>query len=59
MTGLDAYLTAVEAGSSTAPGLRERALELWADLERIAFFPPPEIDRAVTAPASAEIHHLA
>ncbi len=36
VTGIDAYLSAVEAGSSTVVGLRERAQDLWADLERIA-----------------------
>ncbi|MFJ9773653.1 hypothetical protein ACIRVF_20810 [Kitasatospora sp. NPDC101157] len=45
VTGIDAYLSAVEAGSSTVVGLRERALDLWADLERIAS-PCPEPDGA-------------
>ncbi|MCG6494139.1 hypothetical protein [Kitasatospora sp. A2-31] len=36
VTGIDAYLSAVEAGSCTAAGLRERALDLWEGLERIA-----------------------
>ncbi|WP_406115743.1 hypothetical protein [Kitasatospora purpeofusca] len=41
VTGIDAYLGAVEAGSS-AVGLRERALDLWQGLERIAAaFPEP------------------
>ncbi|MFF2078522.1 hypothetical protein ACFVXG_27670 [Kitasatospora sp. NPDC058162] len=36
VTGIDAYLSAVEAGSSTTAGLREQALDLWEALERIA-----------------------
>ncbi|MFD8706550.1 hypothetical protein ACFV1W_28770 [Kitasatospora sp. NPDC059648] len=46
VTGIDAYLSAVEAGSRTVVGLRERALDLWADLERIAT-PCPAPDSAV------------
>ncbi|MEV7596029.1 hypothetical protein AB0O91_01405 [Kitasatospora sp. NPDC089797] len=36
VTGIDAYLTAVEAGSRTSARLREQALDLWRSLERIA-----------------------
>ncbi|MER5352110.1 hypothetical protein ABT093_17490 [Kitasatospora sp. NPDC002551] len=34
--GVDAYLTAVEAGDGTARHLHEQALGLWHGLERIA-----------------------
>ncbi|MFF2121262.1 STAS domain-containing protein [Kitasatospora sp. NPDC058184] len=40
VTGVDAYLTALEEGSRTAAGLHERALDLWQDLERIASVQP-------------------
>ncbi|MFE7595213.1 STAS domain-containing protein [Kitasatospora sp. NPDC057512] len=40
VTGVDAYLTALEEGSRTAAGLRERALDLWQDLEHIASVHP-------------------
>lgn len=36
VTGIDAYLSAVEEGSRTALGLRDQALDLWQGLERIA-----------------------
>ncbi|MEU6237498.1 hypothetical protein [Kitasatospora sp. NPDC047058] len=36
VTGIDAYLSAVEAGSCTAVGMRGQALDLWQGLERIA-----------------------
>ncbi|WP_051709052.1 STAS domain-containing protein [Streptomyces sp. NRRL S-350] len=36
VTGIDAYLTAVETGSCTASGLHEQALGLWQGLERLA-----------------------
>ncbi|MFI8455383.1 hypothetical protein [Kitasatospora sp. NPDC085464] len=45
VTGIDAYLSALEAGSSTAAGLRQQALDLWHGLERIASA-WPEPDRA-------------
>ncbi|MCX4683019.1 hypothetical protein OG401_01630 [Kitasatospora purpeofusca] len=50
VTGIDAYLGAVEAGSSAA-GLRERALDLWQGLERIATaFPEPAVGIGVVGP---------
>ncbi|WP_327063731.1 hypothetical protein OG715_01905 [Kitasatospora purpeofusca] len=50
VTGIDAYLGAVEAGSSAA-GLRERALDLWQGLERIAAaFPEPAAGVGVVGP---------
>ncbi|MFF2950439.1 STAS domain-containing protein [Kitasatospora sp. NPDC057965] len=36
ITGIDAYLVSLEAGGRTVAGLRERALDLWRYLERIA-----------------------
>ncbi|GAA2787088.1 hypothetical protein GCM10010441_10180 [Kitasatospora paracochleata] len=36
VAGIEAYLSAVEAGSGTVAGLREQALDLWLGLERIA-----------------------
>ncbi|MFJ9775752.1 hypothetical protein ACIRVF_31685 [Kitasatospora sp. NPDC101157] len=50
LTGIDAYLTAVDTGSCTAVGLRERAQDLWNGLERIAST-WPEQD---TVPAAAD-----
>ncbi|MGY0458924.1 hypothetical protein ACW14Y_01530 [Kitasatospora sp. cg17-2] len=54
VTGIDAYLGAVETGSS-AVGLRERALDLWQGLERIAAaFPEPATGvAAVGAPVQS------
>ncbi|MFJ8622175.1 hypothetical protein ACIRD3_04950 [Kitasatospora sp. NPDC093550] len=40
VTGIDAYLSAVEAGNCAAVGLREQALELWQGLERLASVRP-------------------
>ncbi|MFJ6382568.1 hypothetical protein ACIQI7_21505 [Kitasatospora sp. NPDC092039] len=51
VTGIDAYLSAVEAGSGSAPGLHQRALDLWETLERLAStFPEPD----PTEPAASE-----
>ncbi|MBD0694625.1 hypothetical protein BG452_02945 [Streptomyces sp. CBMA123] len=50
VTGIDAYLGAVEAGSCSAVGLRERALDLWDGLERIVAALPAH-DTAGTAGA--------
>ncbi|MFD4661535.1 STAS domain-containing protein [Kitasatospora sp. NPDC058444] len=36
ITSIDAYLVSLQAGERTAVGLREQALDLWRDLERIA-----------------------
>ncbi|MGW2250229.1 hypothetical protein ACWCXH_08515 [Kitasatospora sp. NPDC001660] len=47
VTGIDAYLSAVEAGSRTTMGLREQALDLWQGLGRIASAWPGH-DTAVT-----------
>ncbi|WP_158834891.1 hypothetical protein [Streptomyces sp. NRRL S-350] len=50
VTGMDAYLSAVEAGSSTVVGLREQALDLWQGLERIASaWPEPGTGAAASA----------
>lgn len=38
--GIDAYLSAVEAGNGAAVELREQALDLWVGLERIASVGP-------------------
>ncbi|MGW4892959.1 hypothetical protein ACWEQL_11970 [Kitasatospora sp. NPDC004240] len=47
VTGIDAYLGALEAGSGTAVGLREQALDLWRGLERIASaWPDPDTTTA-------------
>ncbi|MER7582647.1 hypothetical protein [Kitasatospora sp. NPDC097691] len=57
VTGIDAYLTAVEAGNGTLVGLRERALDLWLGLERIVSErPDPSTDpgRVPAQPAPLE-----
>ncbi|MFG3227125.1 hypothetical protein ACGF07_20355 [Kitasatospora sp. NPDC048194] len=50
VTGIDAYLSAVEAGSLTVVGLHEQALDLWRSLERIA---AAESGREATGPGGA------
>ncbi|MFJ8431321.1 hypothetical protein ACIQ9P_08470 [Kitasatospora sp. NPDC094019] len=52
VTGIDAYLGAVEAGSSAA-GLHERALDLWHGLERIAAGLPEPATGAVRLPGQS------